>query len=753
MKLKKVTIEGFRGAPKPLELPLEGKSLCLLGENGRGKTTIVDALEYWSVGKLENFGGEGYGLDATINLNHGGPATITCERQGYATLRRKLAGAKAEDLEVVGSTALDRSLPPPLPILRHGTMARFMAKTRGEKKRALLGVLGLEALLDFRDTLVKAANAAKGAAEEAEARAAEELTTLRTECAGVGVVERADALRKDAGLTKPIPTEAELLDLDLAKTPAVEVRVNRAELVAKVARGAETIETQSITDWNEVSANREAAEAAALHALVTAGQKVLESWDEGTCPLCLSALDTSELGIALTQRAASLASLDQKLRSARTGLDSHRRAAVALADGITTLLDSPPKGGWPHADALKEIAEKLQGHAQAAATALSDGKACPPPANGIDLEEILPDLRVAAVSDEASPTVAALAQLERLRVALKRSDEFRRKAEAKRKVGDAADRLRELTEEQVRTAVEAAIARLGTVSADFYGRLVKNPVYSGAELKYTEGRSGGIEFTLTFDKRHEVSPPQRVISDSQLNALGLAFFLARLKVEDTPWRALVLDDVVNSFDADHRMGLARLLTEEFGDWQILFFTHDNMFATLGERFISGWRFWQIVAWNPTEGPILSEGDPLKRLMERLDAGESASDLGGLARVAIERGLSRPVERLGLPIRLDRRQLYSAPEYLDALQKGLAERGSSLNDLPVMKRMRGQSYLVNLGAHDRPTVPMLSTEDLRQMVKDLGELARGFTCADCSKPVWDTRKGFDSYQCKCSKLAV
>ena len=69
MKLKRVVVEGFRGAPKLFELPLDGKSLCLLGENGRGKTTIVDALEYWSLrARLENFEREGYRLDATINL-------------------------------------------------------------------------------------------------------------------------------------------------------------------------------------------------------------------------------------------------------------------------------------------------------------------------------------------------------------------------------------------------------------------------------------------------------------------------------------------------------------------------------------------------------------------------------------------------------------------------------------------------------------------------------------------------------------
>ncbi|MCY4085400.1 MAG: hypothetical protein OXG37_00570 [Actinomycetia bacterium] len=42
-----------------------------------------------------------------------------------------------------------------------------MDKTPGEKKRALLSTLGLAELLEFRDTLVKAANAAKHAADNA----------------------------------------------------------------------------------------------------------------------------------------------------------------------------------------------------------------------------------------------------------------------------------------------------------------------------------------------------------------------------------------------------------------------------------------------------------------------------------------------------------------------------------------------------------------------------------------------------------
>jgi len=752
VKLRKVTIEGFRGVPKTLELELDGKSLCLLGENGRGKTTIVDALEYWSRGKIESFSREGYGIDAAINLDHGGPAVITCERPGHATLRRRLTGSKAEELELASPSSLDSSLPPELPVLRHSTMAHFMAETPGEKKRALLTVLGLEYLLDFRDALVTAANAAGKSADEAERRVQEEQRTLEDARNGLGTVERAEALRKEAQLGSPIASEDDLLDLDLATTPAVQARVDRAELVEQVARSLARLRPESVKTWNEICSSREAAAADALLALISTGQKVLETWDEETCPLCLSAADTAKLSASLAKRAASLADLDEQLRSVRTDFASHRDAVQGLADAIDNLLGSPPKNGWPEDAALGEASRWLRSHAREASTALTDHRPCEAPRD-LDLSEILPRLREAAIATPESPTAAALAQLERLRIAFQRVRECQRKAKAKRKVANAVDGLREVAENEMRTAVEGAIAKLSEVAADYYGRLVKNPVYSDVALNYTEGRRGGIEFSLVFDKRHKVTPPQRVVSESQLNALGLAFFLARLKVEDTPWRTLVLDEVVNSFDADHRMGLARLLNEEFGSWQVLFFTHDNMFATLSERFFTGWRFWQIVGWTPKEGPILSEGDPLKRLEARLDAGEAAIDLGGLARFALERALSRPLERLGLPIRFDRRSLYSAPEYLDALQKGLADRGSPLKDMPVLARMKGESYLVNVGAHDRQADPSLSTEDLRQMVTDLRELERAFICPDCQRPVWETRKGFDSFQCACSKLAM
>ncbi|MCY4085399.1 MAG: hypothetical protein OXG37_00565 [Actinomycetia bacterium] len=158
------------------------------------------------------------------------------------------------------------------------------------------------------------------------------------------MVERAEALRNGAGLRQPITAEAGLLRLDLARTPAVEAGVNRAELVEEFARDAEAMNAAAIDGWNAIVKSREVVEGAALHALVSTGGKVLESWGEDVCPLCLKPHERSRLAASLAERAVSLAKLDQRLSSARSALESHRKGTSALAGAIKALLGSLPKG-------------------------------------------------------------------------------------------------------------------------------------------------------------------------------------------------------------------------------------------------------------------------------------------------------------------------------------------------------------------------------------------------------------------------
>ena len=56
VKIKKINIKAFRGIPE-LELNLNGKGLLLKGDNGTGKSSIVDALEFFFCGSVNHLEG------------------------------------------------------------------------------------------------------------------------------------------------------------------------------------------------------------------------------------------------------------------------------------------------------------------------------------------------------------------------------------------------------------------------------------------------------------------------------------------------------------------------------------------------------------------------------------------------------------------------------------------------------------------------------------------------------------------------
>lgn len=751
MKLKNVTIVGFRGAPVPVEFPLVQKSLCLLAENGHGKTTIVDGLEFWSSGDIRHYHREGYDLACVVNIDSSS-ASVTCETSSHPPLTRTLAGSAVSPLQPAGPIAVDAELPPPMPILRHRTMADFMDMTPGEKKTSLLELLGLAQLTDFRKHLRTAAGNAERAATDATRQAKGEADALGIFLGGRDALKLAEELRCEAKLTRLIGSETDLLALEI-ETSAEPSHPDLPSLVSEVVRALSQIDDDASGPWNEAVRDRETLVGQSVSALVAAGERVLTDWHEDICPLCRQPKDRDELVAELARRAAELREADQRFAVLVEQLDSYAGRVRAAHASLERLLGAAPAEGWADVDKLTAVRDRLGEHAEALARCRAGRTACPESPK-LDVPDFatLEEIARRSLTDERGPR--ALARLVRLQEYVRRLREAERRSEAATAAAAATAAVLEITDNKIRTAIEAAIGRIGTLAANYYGRLVSSPVYSDVTLEYRTGRAGGIEFSLVFDGRHRVSPPQRVMSESQLNALGLALFLAQLKVDPNPWRTIVLDDVVNSFDANHRVGLGRLLAEEFADWQVFLVTHDRVFATLARKILAGWRFSEIAAWTPTGGPVLADGNARERLRTRLAEGRSAGELGGLARVALEQGLSLPLEKLCLEIRYDPLGRYSAHEYLLALRRGLRDRKSSLAGLPVLARMEADSYLVNIGAHDRPADPALTVDDLRRLVDDLTELEEAFVCTACGDAVWSlSRDAGRHHQCRCSALAV
>jgi AAA15 family ATPase/GTPase len=78
-KIKNITITGIRGVRDSIALPLNEKSALLYGDNGTGKSSVSDAIEWFYTDKVSHLAGSKIDLkDALKNsyLNESDPSSI-----------------------------------------------------------------------------------------------------------------------------------------------------------------------------------------------------------------------------------------------------------------------------------------------------------------------------------------------------------------------------------------------------------------------------------------------------------------------------------------------------------------------------------------------------------------------------------------------------------------------------------------------------------------------------------------------------
>jgi len=750
VRLNHISLSGFRGAPIDVTLTFEGKSCFLYAENGFGKTTFVDALEYWSSGDVEAYHREGALLDSIINLDSDS-ATVSCAPLGDSEISRILlkrgisSGTPSPTNPALETLTL-------IPILRHRTMADFMAKTPGDKKDTLLQILGLEGLTSFKETLVTASNDANRIGKSAASQEHTEKSALKAMYTKTSLIETAESLRQKAGLSESITTESELELLSLTPT-AILGSPNFNEMITELDRYRDLSEiATSITTWNESVEDETQSAAAVIDALLTAGQAAIPIWTDATCPLCEQTIDHGALTDHIEARRLELEDSVAARNSAQASLAAAAANVDKLSQALGNLVRHPPQNGWQEAGQMADTENHLTNLLTKIRSALADTEKCPElPRISIPISAAL--RKTVSDASSESQTIQAVMSLAALRDQYLRSLRAAEKSESSGSVANTIQEFLNATSDRIQAEIESALTELSDLVSTYYSLLRTSGLYTDIKLQYTTNRSGGIEFHVEYDSRHDVSPPHRVMSESQLNSLGLALFLARLKRGHQAWNLFVLDDVVNSFDADHRHGLAALLQSEFRDWQVLLMTHDRYFQSIAQDVLNDWTFVSIGAWTPSGGPVLTQGNSLDVLTARLLEGRAASELGGVARIALEEGLSRPLAKLEMPIRYDPLNRFAARELLDALRTSLKRaKSDSLRDLDVIKRMAAETYMSNLSAHYRPADPQPSREDLSRLANDLSELRDAFQCSSCNTNVW---KLFDrsrhSWQCKCGGL--
>jgi hypothetical protein len=218
---------------------------------------------------------------------------------------------------------------------------------------------------------------------------------------------------------------------------------------------------------------------------------------------------------------------------------------------------------------------------------------------------------------------------------------------------------------------------------------------------------------------------------------------------------LVLDDVINSFDVEHRGRLAELLADGFADWQLIVLTHDQQFFEHLSRRAPSWRKLEFTSWTHASGPRTTEYETtgiLRTARERLESGD-VQGAASKARRGLEELLQEICEALCAPLPFRRGQANDKREIgelFKGVRRTLKERAKPLLESiePLLKNLEADvGATLNVAVHG--SRGRAGASEVKAALERIAALDQKWSCSACMTRVWH-RGTPEASRCKCGQ---
>ena len=567
-RIKRLKMEDFRGATQPLDLEFDdSKSVVLIfGENGTGKSTIVDAIESvagstaflndWKLGKGKRkeryIPALGKTLsDVSISLEFG--------KQTYnATFNAK------------GLELCDTADKPGTKVLRRKSLRAFIDADPAQRYKEVAAFLDIPQIEASEASLRDALNEAKKSYEQsvsANTQALESLQGLWEAEGSPGTEQRHNA---KTWARQQATTPLEQLQAKLAKQRAGVKYSENLQARSEELKTTEQQLTQAKEDLE--AAERQLIEVesverkgnAELVTLLQDAKNYLTKTPDTLCPVCEeTTIEPTELAQRLGQRISDMNALKQASdakNSAQRGVNSKQ-------------------------DQLSEVTKKLLDAAQAAQEHFTPGLD-----NGSSIQRLrqINEKEALAQTGQLHNQLAAelgkfqsdlestrkqVNNLTSIRQYVKTLDEKSVEAEQRESLSNRLQQAVNIVEAKRKSYVESILSDIAQQVDDLYQQIHPQKGMGQIKLKLDERQRGSLVYGVAFGGQQDIQP-QPYYSDSHLDTLGLCIFLALAERGDASRTLTVLDDVLGSVDQQHlKKTIDMLMKEATAFAQIVITTH------------------------------------------------------------------------------------------------------------------------------------------------------------------------------------
>ncbi len=798
-KIRSISISGFRGVRKSLSLKPNANSCLVYGDNGTGKTTMADAIEWLYFDKVkhlssEEVGKKGEGIrnihlddaaDAKVNVEFS-DSKLNCTKvleMNGDKLQSSTSNKSAEFVEYLQSSEQENL------ILRYSDLVSFVLSTKGEKLRTLSEIIGFGDITKARDVLqkvyrqlsrdIKASNF-DNQINNYQSQIIEQLgenitsdkqfltvigkliselgieASLKTLGDIEGVLEKVKK-PDDSGEQKRETFLANLSD----RLVNVPVSFDQLEEIYSVYKGRFDGIVQDIGKLKNLELGR----------LLTAGNDVLTKnvHEEESCPLCLVEQSTDDLKSALELRIKDLEAVRLENKELNDTKSEYQNALEAARGALTTATRDPQCSESENEKHKKLLEEILAGIAK------FDGPLKSSIVDGEELEVVAPLKHDRALLESLDELCKK--DVKRLRAAKKNDpkweahskisiatnayQQIRKLAVAQQKIELQRDVMEDVFRkflEVQKQAMQSFLLTYSTRIDQIYQFLNPGERVENIRLVPIEKGDDLVGLTIEYDFLHAktVSPPQKYLSESHLNCLGIAIFLASVEAFNKKNKFIFLDDVISSFDADHRKRFADLIVEEFYAYQVFLFTHEGAWFDIVKNRVKS-KGWVVLTVKHNDSKGTHFGVEKKSLREEIESKISSGGelgLGNLARIYLENLLKNVAQQLEVKVAYrpnDSNEERMCGELLSELKSKVNKaKCVELKADKTIDRLVASTFIGNKDSHDY--FAELSAGDVASFWADIVDFEKLVRCSQDKCEELVSLKNYDSVEkqvrCKC-----
>ena len=779
MRIKFIELAWFRGAADPVLLEPNCKSMVVYGDNGSGKSSFVDAVEYvLNNGSIEHLRTEYSGSrqeKATLNTQkpEGGKSKLRFKFQDDSELKvdfnsngsSKKSGTKAITM---GEWQYRQT------VLRQNEVSKFIHDTKGQKYSALLPLFGLHNLEVAAENLRQLAKNVQG-----EAKLSENKTNLvqinEQRKNAFGTLSHEEIDNAVAGLFTLYCKDAPNTGDALSRYNEVEVALAK-ELKGHSAQSQKHFYLRQLAE-SKLKDHVDSVRAHSVNLVSTMeysiGEKLevlqsarkfgntLEGMDAVNCPACGQSISVDAFLEHVNTESVRLKELNDIFIKYRAAFGS----VCSSLDSIKSHLGRPELKTWRDSNHEAVIVEGFKYLEELNIDELREtrsndslnviGNKLFPIIDAADLDSKDAPGDVQKLTDDGKRVSAAKAVIA--------SKDLKADIANSESLIAYLDCIEQEVRAEIRRQSEKVVGSISKEIESMWATLHPGEKIENVHLSVPQDVDKAIDVVLKFHGLDQDSPGL-TLSEGYRNSLGLCIFLAMAKQVADKERPLFLDDVVVSLDRNHRGLIRELLEKEFGDRQVIILTHDREWYTELRHQLDGNNRWILKTLLPYDTPDIgirwshkttTFDDARDQISARPDA--AVND----ARKTMDVELPMIAERLQIRLpylrsyRNDARGAYDFLTRLVADGKKCFEKKSGGKYVINMDAIDAWSEAVRLliswgnrGSHTFDVVPSEATKLI-----DACEIALAkFKCDFCTRNVWTLHNGQSEWvQCECGEI--